>query len=200
MQSGERMPHVPGLLTHREEHLEGWFLPRLQITGLILKEHVTSINLKPKLALSPVTSPSDTRGRTENNKNNKKEKKFSAASSSLAFQGDSREIMQYLQKGNLISSLRQTHPHPINNQPRSRWEESGVGTPPEGQHWACVRRSGTLQDRSRSFWAENLFSQTHLHCKQRCIHIKVFILLLSISRYKCLNQPSDEPHLHSSYS
>lgn len=35
--------------------------------------------------------------------------------SSLAFQADSREIMQYLHEGNLISSVRQTHPHPINN-------------------------------------------------------------------------------------
>lgn len=45
-------------------------------------------------------------------------KKFptAASSSHLAFQADSREIMQYLQDSNLISSLRQTHPHAINNQ------------------------------------------------------------------------------------
>lgn len=43
--------------------------------------------------------------------------------------------MQYLQEGNLISSLRQTHPQPINNSPRSQWEESRGGDATRGsQH------------------------------------------------------------------
>lgn len=91
--------------------------------SLILNRHILRINVKSKRAFRPAPSMSDIRSRAE---------KFSAASSSLVFQADSREIMQYLQEGNLISSLRQTHPQPINNSPRSQWEESRGGDATRG--------------------------------------------------------------------
>lgn len=55
----------------------------------------------------------------------------------LAFQAVFRELVQYLQGGNLISSL---WADSINNWPRSQWEGSGVGTLPGGteQHWALM--------------------------------------------------------------
>ena len=66
--------------------------------------------------------------------------------------------MQYLQEGNLISSPRQTHPQPINNQPRSQWEEGGV----ESEHSAgCLH----LQDPQSP---DVLLSKTPSYYNQCC--------------------------------
>lgn len=100
------MPCFAGLLTLGEE-LQGQVPPRLKRTRPIHDKQLIRIHLKSKLSFGVVTSLSDTRSRTLKN--------ISAAFPSLAFWADSREIMKYLQEGNLISSPRQSHPHPINN-------------------------------------------------------------------------------------
>lgn len=116
------------VLTEREEALRS-VPPRLKITGLILDKHVIRVNATSELVFGAFTSLSGVRSRAP--------KRDPAP----AYEADSGEIMQYLQEGNLISSRRQTHPHPINNQPSSEWEESRVGMLPRGlstEHWAWI--------------------------------------------------------------
>lgn len=82
-------------MTDREEASQAGST-KIKTTGLVLNKRAMRLNLKSKLAFGAVPSHSEL-------------EKFSGASSSVAFQADSREIMQYLQGGNLISSLRPIH-------------------------------------------------------------------------------------------